>query len=345
MVASSKDQAREFARLLEQLEPNIKRAFYASVTDLQSQVDWPALLSALEAGDVQSAIAALHIDAAAFAEYSSAMTQAYAAAGASTAAQIGLVGVRFNMSNPAAQDWIAKSVGERITGFVQEQIESARELIGAGYAEGKGPRQIGLDLVGRVVSGGKREGGILGLDIPRAERYRKVVEAMRTADGVADLVTHSRGGSLALKYKVNKATEARILRAYRNGTAVPAADRAISERQYYNALLKARGDTIGRTETANAVMNARFQQWEQLAQLQGLDASAVIKTWNHNGGATANHRPTHLAMNGKSVRGLYTPFVFGDGTQMLVSHDANGGAENVINCRCGVSFRLAREVS
>lgn len=345
MVATTKDQAREFARLLEQYEPEIRRAFYASVTDLQSQVDWPALLSALEAGDVQSAITALHIDAAAFAEYSSAMTQAYAASGASTAAQIGLVGVRFNMSNPAAQEWIAKSVGERITGFVQEQIESARELIGAGYAEGKGPRQIGLDIVGRVVSGGKREGGILGLDIPRAERYRKVVEAMRTSDGVAELVTQRRDGSLALKYKVNKATEHRILRAYRNGTAVPAADRAISERQYYNALLKARGDTIGRTETANAVMNARFEQWRQLAELQGLDASAVIKTWNHNGGATEHHRPTHLAMNGKSVRGLYTPFVFYDGTQMLVSHDANAGPENVISCRCSVSFRLARSVS
>lgn len=345
MVASSKDQAREFARLLEQYEPEVRRAFYASVTDLQSQVDWPALLAALEAGDVQSAISALHIDAAAFAEYSSVMTQAYAASGASTAAQIDLVGVRFNMSNPAAQDWIAKSVGERITGFVQEQIESARELIGAGYAEGKGPRQIGLDLVGRVVSGGKREGGILGLDIPRAERYRKVVEAMRTADGVASIVTKHADGTLSVNYKVNKATEARILRAYRAGTSVPMADRVISERQYFNALLKARGDTIGRTETASAVMNARFEQWRQLAELHGLDDTAVIKTWIHNAGGKGEYRPTHLAMNGKSVRGLFTPFVFGDGTRMLYSHDPNGGPENVINCRCGITFRLFREVS
>lgn len=344
MVANTKDQAREFARLLEQYEPEIRRAFYASVTDLQSQVDWPALLAALEAGDVQSAITALHIDAAAFAEYSSAMTQAYAASGASTAAQIGLVGVRFNMSNPAAQDWIAQNVANRVTGFVQEQVESARELIGAGYAEGKGPRQIGLDLVGRVVNG-KREGGILGLDAPRARTYQKVMEAMRTSAGVADIVTEHRDGTLSVNYKVNKATAERILRAYRNGTAVPASDRAISERQYKNALLKARADTIGRTETASAVMNARFEQWQQLAELQGLDASAVVKTWVHAAGATEHHRPTHLAMNGKSVQGLYTPFVFSDGTQMLCSHDANGGPANVISCRCSVSFRISREVA
>lgn len=345
MVATTKDQAREFARLLEQYEPEVRRAFMASVTDLSANVDWPSLLAALEAGDVQSAIAALHIDAAAFAEYSSAMTQAYAASGASTAAQIGLVGVRFNMSNPAAQDWIAKSVGERITGFVQEQVESARELIGAGYAEGKGPRQIGLDLVGRVVSGGKREGGILGMDIPRAERYRKVVEAMRTSEGVADLVTQRRDGSLALKYKVNKATEARILRAYRNGTAVPAADRAISERQYYNALLKARGDTIGRTETAGAVENAKFEQWYDMVQNGLVNAEDIQKTLIHSGGPTEHHRHTHREISGKPVQGLFTRFALSDGTSMNYSHDPEGGAINNINCRCLTLYRVVRRVN
>lgn len=344
MTATNKDQAREFARLIATLEPEIQRAFMASVTDLSANVDWPALLEALDRQDIEAAIAALHIDAAAFAEYSSAMTQAYAATGASTAAQIGQIGVRFNMSNPRAQEWIAQNVGTRITGFVQEQVQVARELIGEGYAKGMGPRQIGLDLVGRVVNG-KREGGILGLDAPRARTYQKVMEAMRTSAGVADIVTEHRDGTLSVKYKVNKATAERILRAYRNGTAVPEKDRAISERQYKNALLKARADTIGRTETASAVMNARFEQWRQLAELQGLDASAVVKTWVHAAGATEHHRPTHLAMNGKSVQGLYTPFVFSDGTQMLCSHDASGGAENVINCRCSVAFRIKMEVA
>lgn len=344
MTATTKDQAREFARLLEQFEPEIRRAFMASVTDISANVYWPALIAALESYDIESAIAALHIDAAAFAEYSSAMSAAYATAGASTAAQIAQIGVRFNMTNPRAQEWIAQNVGERITGFVQEQVQAARDIIGEGYAKGMGPRQIGLDLAGRVVNG-KREGGILGLDAPRARTYQKVIEAMRTSAGVADIVTEHRDGTLSVKYKVNKATEARILKAYRNGTAVPASDRAISERQYKNALLKARADTIGRTETASAVMNARFEQWRQLAELQGLDASAVIKTWIHAAGATEHHRPTHLAMNGKSVQGLYTPFVFGDGTQMQCSHDANGGPENVISCRCSVSFRISREVA
>lgn len=343
MVASSKDQAREFAALLEQYEPEIRRAFLASVTDISANVDWPALIAALEAYDIESAIAALNIDSAAFAEYSSAMTQTYAAAGASTAAQVAQIGVRFNMSNPSAQEWIAQNVGERITGFVQEQVQAARDLIGEGYAKGMGPRQIGLDLAGRVVNG-KREGGILGLDTPRAERYQRVVEGMRTADGVKNLVIEHADGSLSLRYKVNKATGDRILKAYRNGTAVSESDQRISERQYKNALLKARADTIARTETASAVMNARYEQWRQLAELQGLNASAVVKTWVHTAGGKGDFRPSHLAMNGKSVRGLDTPFMV-DGVAMKYPQDPAGGAANNISCRCSCTFRIIREVA
>lgn len=344
MAASTKDQAREFARLLEEYEPQIRRAFMASVTDLQANVDWPALLLSLDQGDIESAIGALHINEAAFAEYSSAMSKAYAASGASTAAQIAQIGVRFNMSNPLAQAWIADNVGGSITRFTAEQVQIARNVIGEGYAAGKGPRNIATDLVGRVVSG-VRQGGVLGLDGPRAERLLAITEGMKTADGVKDLVVRHHDGTLSVRYKVNKATSDRIIKAYREGVAVPDAARMTSERQYKNALLKDRADTVARTETGSAVMNARAEQWRQLAELQGLDVSAIIKTWAHNGGATKHHRPTHLAMNGKSVQGLYTPFVFSDSSQLQYSHDANGSAENVINCRCGVSFRLRLAVS
>ena len=42
------NQARLFAELLDSLEPEVRRAFLASVTDLQSGVDWTALLDALQ---------------------------------------------------------------------------------------------------------------------------------------------------------------------------------------------------------------------------------------------------------------------------------------------------------
>lgn len=342
----TRSQARLFAELIAELEPEVHRAFMASVTDLQSNVDWRALLDALEQRDIEQAIAALNIEPAAWAEYSSVMTEAYAKAGASTAAQIQAVGVadigtRFRMTNPRAQDWIARNVADRVVGFTQEQVMAARGLIEAGFARGQGPRNIAVDLAGRATGpGGARAGGILGLDGPRAARYQKVVEGMRTAEGVRGLVIEHADGSVSLKYRVNKATAQRILRAHRAGNEVPDAERVISERQYKNALLKDRADTIAETETGNTVMSARMEEWKQLVETQGIDPKSVIKTWRHGRGPDKYHRPDHLAMSGKEVRGLDTPFEFPDGVTMQHAHDPTGGAKHVIRCGCDTTFRL-----
>lgn len=343
----SNAQARLFANLIAELEPQVQRGFMASVTDLQANVDWRSLLLALERGDIYGAITALNISTEAWAEYSAAVTGAYAKSGAATAAQISAqgiagVGIRFQMSNPAAQAWIAKNVGEAITGFTLELQQSARQLIEAGYAAGNGPRTIALDLVGRSVAGGAREGGIMGLDAPRAERLQIVTNAMRTPEGVRGLVVKGEDGKFRLRYKVNPATEQRIIKAYQAGTEVPLAERLISERQYSNALLKARADTVAATETGSAVMGARQQQWVQLANANGLDERAVVKTWQHRRGSGKYFRPTHLAMNGESVQGLFTPFVLPDGSVMQHARDTAGGAKNTINCGCDTTYSLNR---
>lgn len=343
---STLSQARRFAQLIAELEPEVHRAFMAAVTDLQSNVDWRALLDALEVGDILAAIEALHIDPAAWNEYSSIMTEVYAKAGASTAAQIrqsgaGDIGIRFRMTNPRAEQWIRENVADRVVGFTQGQIEVARATIVSGYAQGQGPRNIAVDLAGRAVGPGRaRTGGVLGLDGPRAERLRLVTAGMRTAEGVRGLVIEHADGRYSIRYKVNAATAQRIIRAYKAGTEVPEADRLISERQYSNALLKDRAETVAQTETGNAVMSARMEKWLQLVEDEGLNPGDIIKTWRHRRGAAGDYRPMHLAMNGKSVRGLLTPFVFPDGTQMQHAHDMAGGAKHNIRCGCDTEFRL-----
>jgi predicted regulator of Ras-like GTPase activity (Roadblock/LC7/MglB family) len=326
------------------LTPEVQRAFMASVTDLQANVNWPALLSALAQMNTEGAIAALNISPAAWTEYSSAMTAAYAKAGASTAAQIkqmgaANIGVRFNMSNPRAEQWIRENVADLVVNFTQEQIATARSVIEAGYAQGQGPRNIAVDLAGRATGGTARTGGVLGLDKPRADRLQAVTLGMRSAEGVRGLVVVHQDGNVSIRYKVNKATAQRIIRAYHAGTEVPQAERVISERQYSNALLKDRADTIAETETASAVMSARDEEWRQLTESQGLTESAIIKTWRHNRGSR-DGRLEHIAMNGKSVRGLKTAFVLPDGTRMQYPHDPAGSARHNIRCACSADYRL-----
>lgn len=319
----------------------------ASVVDLQSNVDWTRLLAELARMNTEGAIAALNISPEAWAEYSASVTSAYAKAGASTAAQItaqgiGTIGTRFQMANPRAQAWIAENVGGSIVGFTREAVMTARTVIEAGYARGQGPRTIATDLVGRVGNDGVRTGGILGLDNPRAMRLQAVTTGMRSPEGVRDLVVKHDDGTLSVRYKVNPATEQRILKAYREGTEVPESQRVISERQYSNALLKARADTVAATETANAVMGARNEQWVQLAESHGLDERAISKEWMHRRGASGDYRPEHMALSGTRVQGLFTPFILGDGTQMQYAHDPAGGAKNNVFCGCDTIYRLNR---
>ena len=344
----TRSQARLFGELIKQYEPRIRRAFMASVTDLQANVNWTQLIERLSAFDTEGAIKALNINAAAWNEYSREMTTAYAAAGASTAAQIalieGMVGVRFNMSNPRAEEWIRRNVGEQIVGFTEETVAVARNIIAEGYAAGDHPRSIARDLAGRVNNRGVREGGILGLDEPRAYRLNQVTRKIRTPEGVQDLVIKHRDGTYSLRYQVNKSTADKILSAYHKGTAVPVKQHAIIERQYYNALLKHRADTVAETETGNAVMSARDEEWAQLIEAEGINPDDVIKTWQHRRGSSKYHRPDHFAMSGESVRGLNTPFVFPDGTEMQHAHDPAGGAKHTIRCGCDTEYRLLHKV-
>lgn len=347
MAVPTKSQARLFAMLIAELEPQIRKAFMASVTDLQAGVNWPLLLERLTLQDTEGAIAALNINTAAWAEYSATMTAAYAKAGASTMAQIQAVGVapvgvRFDMSNPRAQQWIRESVAESVVGFTREQITGARAVIEAGYARGEGPRTIAVDLAGRV-TGGTRQGGVLGLDNPRAARLQAVKVGMRTTEGVQSLVIKGHDGKLSMRYKVNAATEKRIFSAYNAGTEVPEAARVISERQYQNALLKARADTVAQTETASAVANSTRESWTQAAESQGLNADAVTKSWVHLRGSREG-RIEHIQMNGVKVRGLNTPFVLPSGQLMQGPHDPAGGAKQNINCACTCNYSLDRSV-
>lgn len=345
----TRSQARQFALLLSEMEPSVRRGFMASVTDLQANVDWQSLLDGLAQLNIDAAVEALNIEPAAWAQYSAAVTDVFARSGASTAAIIraqGMapIGVRFDIRNPIAEQWIRESVATSVTGFVEEQVKAARALIEEGYAAGKGPRSIALDLVGRTTPTGGRSGGIMGLDAPRARRYSIVSEAMRTAEGVASIVVERADGSIGLRYTVNRATHQRIVKAYLSGSAVPEAQRKASETQFKNALLKERAETVARTETAAAVMGGRETEWRIVAADRGMTGADVVKRWEHRRGGAKEFRPDHLAMSGTEVVGLDTPFVFPDGTQMLHAHDQAGGARHNINCGCDTTYYLRERV-
>lgn len=335
-------QRRLYAELIARLEPTLRAAFAAALDDLRTGVDFAALLTALEARDIEAAIRALRLEPAAFYSLGAAKTAAYAEGGALTAAAIELGGgqsirFRFDMQNPRAEEWIRLYSAARVTALADEARQAVRDTIFSGYGLGRHPNDIARDLVGRV-SGGIRQGGILGLDGPRAARLAAVLRGMETAEGVRDLVDVV-GGKPRVRYAVNPATAARILKAWYAGTAVPPAERELSARQYSNALLKSRGETIARTETAQAVRMSQAEAWRQVMDAEGLPPEAIQKTWIHGGGVS-DPRPHHVAANGKTVIGFDTPFELANGARLQYPHDPAAPGSETINCTCNAEIRL-----
>lgn len=328
---------RIFYTLIRRLEPDLRAAFEAAVSDLRAGVNFRALVAALEAGNIEAAVLALNIEPAAFQRYAAVKTMAYQEGGAATVASISLPGavdarIRFDMTNPGAERWIASEVGQRITSVVQEQVEFVRSTILSGYQRGDGPQNIAVDIAGRVRNG-TRQGGVLGLDGPRAARLEAVTQGIKTPEGVRGLVIEGRDGTLKMRYKVNPASERAILAAYRKGEAVPSGAAERIGQQYSNRLLKDRAETVARTETAQAVMSARREAWAQT----NVPDEFVLKRWVHGGGVN-EPRAHHVEMSGTIVRGLDTPFVFSNGASLQMAHDPDGDPAEIILCGCNTEL-------
>lgn len=350
-------QSQAIESLITKLEPDLRDAFRAAMQELRDGVDMRALITALEANDIEAAIRALNIERAAFNEYLAAKSQGYSAAGIASsvfvirqlnAALSAIPGTpespiqfRFDMSNPRAEDWIRTQAGERITGYVQEQVDAAREVIGRGYARGEGPQTIATDLAGRINRAtGRREGGILGLNRPQAEFAQTVHDRLRDGDIRGLFIRDRETGELRPRYTRMDGRDIRTLRSrLASGKPLTKAEQERIAQRYADSLLARRAEDVARTETGQAVMAARKESYRQALDKAGMSHDSIIKTWNHNGGSI-DARLTHLAMNGESVTGLDTPFVLGDGSVMQYALDPNGGADNNVNCRCDTTYRI-----
>lgn len=338
-MSRKKSQRIQLLELVAKLESDLQRAFLSAIAELRMGVEYTDLIKALTAGDIDAAIEALRIEPAAFQAYAQAKTAAYVSAGQVTSSSmVGVPRVRFDMTNPRAENWITKNVAQNIVGVIEETKLAARDKILEGFRDGRHPNSIALDIAGRVV-GGRRVDGIVGLDRPRQQRLSAVTEAIKTPEGIRSLVTKQKDGTLKLRYKVNRDAERKIIRAYKSGASIPPEGQKSIIRQYNNLLLKSRAENIARTETAQAVRSAQKESWQQLADRDGIPPEAIIKTWVYGGGAK-DPRPHHRAMNGVSVRGLETDYELPNGVRMKHPNDPDAPISETASCTCTQIIRL-----
>lgn len=258
---------------------------------------------------------------------------------------------RFDMTNPRAEAQIRGEAATRIAGYVDEQVETARRVIGDGFARGEGPQTIATDIAGRVNPISKRrEGGIVGLSDPQVsyvESMRRRLESGDPDEMVKVLGRFDKQGKwvegtgMTRRDRRFDKSIKKAIREVAAGKPNPLTRERIDEMtaKYSDRLLAKRAEDIARTETAQGVMAARAEATKQALDKSGLFDDALTKTWRHLGGLHAA-RDWHLAMNNKSVTGIDAVFFMPDGSLMKYAHDPDGGAKNNVACRCDTIFDI-----
>ena len=323
--------------LLSPYSAELQSAFISAIQDIKDGAELASIVRALERMDIDAAIRALGIDASAFAQLSIGQTSAYNAAGTMAAATIPRIPdpmggasfiVRFNPGAPETVLRIAQQSGDAIVEIVQDQLTMARNHITEGLRAGQGPRAIALDLVGRIDPRTRqRTGGAIGLTDVQASYVRNARDQLAGAD---------LRGFLSRKLR-DKRYDKMILRSITDKKPLPKATIDRIAKAYEASLLRARGETIGRTEALSSLHMGQDEAFRQAVREGKLQPYMVRRVWRT--ASDSRVRDSHGSMQGQSV-GLDEPFVTGNGVRLMYPGDPSGPASEIINCRCHVNTRI-----
>jgi hypothetical protein len=337
-MATPSAQQRLFEELLERFGPQIAGAFRAAIDDLRSNAEVQRVIAALELGDIERAIQALHIDGAAFGQLQDALQQAYAAGGQAGIEAMPSRGpdgtalvIRFSARNPRAEAWLRGHSSTLVTEIVEDQRQAVRQHLTTRMAEGANPRTTALDIVGRVSRvTGKREAGLIGLTEQQAGWVRSYE---------ADLAGVPTAKSLDKTLR-DRRFDRTVRKAIAAGEPVPAETRQKMVAAYRNRALRLRGETIGRVEAMSALQNAKRESFRQAVESGKIAEDEIERTWRS--ARDLRVRDTHAILDGQKERGLSRPFVSASGARMLHPMDTSlgAGASEIVGCRCDCEYRI-----
>jgi hypothetical protein len=317
--------------LLKQYDGQIEKAFLDAIRARANSINMAELAAAIEARDFNRAVNIAGLTRADMFPFDTAITQAYVAGGSTVAAAAPAFAVSFGFDGRAtrAEAWARSHVGGLVTNIVNEQLDLLRETIGTQLAGGIGPRQVALDIAGRIGPGNRRVGGFIGLD-RQSMRWRD--NARRELETL-DRNYFTRKGR-------DKRLDSTILTAMKNGKPLAKADIDRAVGRYSDTLLLDRGKRIARTESITALRAGRDEGVEQAIEAGAIAQESLKRIWNATGDART--RPDHMVMNGQEVDGMNTPFTLPDGSRMRYPGDTSLGASaaQTIMCRCFQEYRV-----
>lgn len=339
-MAKRPSQRNHIRGLLDELEPELRKAFEESIDNLKAGVRLAEIVTRLEERDIEGAIRAMGIEASAYRPLKKATDEVFEAGGDEAAKRVPRVTenngstalFRFDIEHPTAAQDLRLYSSRLITGdLVPDQIDAIRNTLANGIQMGRAPRRTALDIVGRQSAvTGRREGGIIGLSSRQAEH----VEAFRRRLSSGDPSEMRKVFEMTRR---DKRYDATIRSAVRAGKAL---DQATIDRmagRYADRLLLLRGETIARTETMTAFNKGQLAAMRQAIAEGRVSETIITKVWHAF--VDKRTRDTHLHLNNKAVA-FREPFRAISGAELQYPGDPNGGAAEIINCRCWMETKI-----
>ena len=327
---------RETEKLIERFVPVIRDAFFNALQTIKDQARINAMVEAIEAGNIELAFRVLGISDAALREIMRAVEQAFEDGGimaAQTFPPVDIGGTRavfrFDVRNSRAEQWLRNHSSQLITRIVDEQRVAIREIIEQGMVDGRNPRNVALDIVGRIDKAtGKRVGGIVGLTLAQERAVRRARKELQDLDA---------------SYFNRKRRDARfdrtVQQAIKSGKPLPAdvVDKLIT--RYSDSLLQLRGEMIARSEAIESLNASAHEVHRQLIDTGAVKENQVQRFWDSAGDKRV--RNSHRIMDGQQ-RSLDEPFETPGGARLMFPGDKSLGApgDETIMCRCRVRTKV-----
>lgn len=339
-MAKTRSQARLYEELADRYGRAVADAFFRALDDIRSAAEIQRLTAAIEAGQIEEALDALHIDPEAYEELLDRIREAHTEGGRAAVETMparrpdgtALV-VRFSGRNLIAEAQVRDHGARLVTRTTEDQRQAVRNSIRASLEEGVNPRTAALRIVGTLNrQTGKREGGILGLTAAQEAYVRNARAELASGDPAALRAYLGRT-------RRDKRFDRTILKAIREEQPVPAETARKAVLAYERRLLQLRGETIGRVEAMTALQQGRFEAYRQAVESGAIPENAVRKVWRSAGDFRVRH--THRALNGDTA-GLNEAFRSPSGARLRFPMDTALGApaDEIVNCRCDAEYRV-----
>lgn len=329
-------------QLIEKIIPELSEAFSLAIADIVDRVTLKDIAQAVQLGDIDRAFRLLGYNEAAMRPVTATIERAYEAGGAAVGATFpkrlvtpdGPAVFRFDIRNIRAEKWVREKSASLVERIGNDTLNNMRNIISTGLENGRNPKNIALDIVGRIDPvKNRRIGGIIGIN----QRQQLYVANMRRDLENLDQRYFTR------KLR-NRKYDSIVQRAFEKGNVDSSLTNSLVS-GYHDSMLKLRGNTIARDATIEALRGSEFEAMKQAQEMGAIGNRGVKRYWDSSGpdGIT---RDDHLYMDRQPPVGIDEPFVFPDGTKVMFPQDRSlpnnprNLAKQTISCRCGVRTEI-----